>query len=58
MGANPASIASNIASNYKEGTPAKVTVLIATGLILFLVTFIVNFGARWLVGRSERKQNR
>ena len=55
---NPASIASNIASNYKEGTPAKVTVLIATGLVLFLVTFLVNFGARWLVGRSERKQNR
>ena len=55
---NPASIASNIASNYKEGTPAKVTVLIATGLVLFLVTFLVNFGARWLVGRSERRQSK
>ena len=55
---NPASIASNIASNYKEGTPGKVAVLIATGLVLFLVTFLVNFGARWLVGRSERKMNR
>jgi phosphate transport system permease protein len=55
---NPASIASNIASNYKEGTPAKVSVLIATGLVLFLVTFLVNFGARWLVGRSERRMNR
>jgi phosphate transport system permease protein len=55
---NPASIASNIASNYKEGTPGKVTVLIATGLVLFLVTFLVNFGARWLVGRNERKQSR
>ncbi len=55
---NPASIASNIASNYKEGTPAKVTVLIATGLVLFLVTFLVNFAARWLVGRSQRKQDR
>jgi phosphate transport system permease protein len=55
---NPASIASNIASNYKEGTPAKVSVLIATGLVLFLVTFLVNFAARWLVGRSERKLNR
>jgi phosphate transport system permease protein len=54
---NPASIASNIASNYKEGTPAKVTILIATGLILFLVTFVVNFAARWLVGRAERKMN-
>lgn len=55
---NPASIASNIASNYKEGTQAKVTVLIATGLVLFLVTFLVNFAARWLVGRSERKMAR
>lgn len=52
---NPASIASNIASNYKEGTPAKVEVLIATGLILFLVTFAVNFAARWLIARNERK---
>jgi phosphate transport system permease protein len=55
---NPASIASNIASNYKEGTPAKVTILIATGLVLFVVTFAVNFLARSLVGRSERKMNR
>jgi phosphate transport system permease protein len=54
---NPASIASNIASNYKEGTPGKVQVLIATGLILFLVTFIVNFAARWVVARSDRKLN-
>jgi len=52
---NPASIASNIASNYKEGTPAKVEVLIATGLVLFLVTFAVNFLARWIIGRNERK---
>ncbi len=55
---NPASIASNIASNYKEGTPGKVTILIATGLVLFLVTFLVNFGARWLVGRSERRMSK
>lgn len=52
---NPASIASNIASNYKESTPGKVSILIATGLILFLVTFLVNFAARWVIGRSERK---
>lgn len=56
--ANPASIASNIASNYKEGTPGKVQVLIATGLILFLVTFIVNFAARLVITRSERKVTR
>ncbi len=52
---NPASIASNIASNYKEGTPAKIQVLIATGLVLFLVTFLVNFAARWVVQRGERR---
>jgi phosphate transport system permease protein len=30
-------------------------VLIATGLVLFLVTFLVNFAARWIVASSERK---
>ena len=55
--ANPASIASNIASNYREGSPAKIHVLIATGLVLFLVTFAVNFAARWLINRSDRKLN-
>ena len=55
---NPASIASNIASNYKESTPGKVSILIATGLVLFVVTFLVNFAARWVIGRSERKQNK
>jgi phosphate transport system permease protein len=55
---NPATIASNIASNYKEATPDKQAVLIATGLVLFAVTFAVNFLARWIVGRSERKVTR
>lgn len=55
---NPASIASNIATNYKEGTPAIISILIATGLVLFLVTFLVNFAARYVVARSERKMAR
>lgn len=55
---NPTSIAANIASQYKETTPAKVSVLIASGLVLFLVTFLVNFAARWVVARSERKLTR
>lgn len=55
---NPASIASNIASNYKESSPGKVSILIATGLILFLVTFLVNFAARWVIGRNERRMAR
>jgi phosphate transport system permease protein len=52
---NPATIASNIASNYKEATPDKQAVLIATGLVLFAFTFLVNFGARWVAGRTDRK---
>jgi len=56
--AAPATIASNIALNYKEATPSRQSLLIATGLVLFAVTFLINFAARWIVGRSERKQAR
>jgi phosphate transport system permease protein len=55
---NPATIASNIAANYKEATPDRQALLIATGLVLFLVTFVVNFAARLIVARSERKVTR
>jgi len=55
---NPATIASNIASSYKEATPDKQAVLIATGLVLFAFTFAVNFLARWVAGRGERRLNR
>ena len=55
---NPATIASNIASNYKEASPDKQALLIATGLVLFAVTFVVNFAARWVIGRGERKVSR
>ena len=55
---NPATIASNIASNYKEATADKQAVLIATGLVLFAFTFAVNAAARWISGRGERRFNR
>jgi phosphate transport system permease protein len=55
---NPATIASNIAANYKEATPDRQALLIATGLVLFAVTFAVNFLARMIVARSERKVTR
>ena len=55
---NPATIASNIASSFAEATPAKLSVLIATGLVLFAFTFAVNFAARAVVARSERKFTR
>jgi phosphate transport system permease protein len=55
---NPRTIAAHIASNYKETTPDKLAVLIAAGLVLFTFTFAVNFAARWIVGRSERRMAR
>jgi phosphate transport system permease protein len=55
---NPATIASNIASSFAEATPDKLAVLIATGLVLFAFTFAVNFTARAIVARSERKFQR
>jgi phosphate transport system permease protein len=53
--ASPATIAANIALNYKEATPQRQSLLIATGLVLFALTFLVNFAARWILGRSERR---
>ncbi len=55
---NPATIASNIASSFAEATPDKLAVLIATGLVLFVFTFAVNFAARAVVARSERRFQR
>ncbi|GAB2974023.1 phosphate ABC transporter permease subunit PstC [Nocardioides montaniterrae] len=51
----PATIASNIASQYKNEDSRMQAVLIATGLVLFVFTFIVNFAARAIVARAERK---
>jgi phosphate transport system permease protein len=56
--ASPPTIAANIALNYKEATPERQSLLIATGLVLFVVTFAVNFAARWVAGRSARRLNR
>jgi len=53
--ASPPTIAANIALNYKEATPERQSLLIATGLVLFVVTFLVNFAARWIASRSQRK---
>lgn len=48
---NPSTIAANIALSFPEAYGANVNVLIATGLILFIVTFLVNAVARWIVSR-------
>ncbi|MCG8148851.1 ABC transporter permease subunit, partial [Pimelobacter simplex] len=55
---SPTSIAANIALKYKERSADLLNVLVATGLVLFLLTFLVNFLARWIVGRSERRMAR
>jgi phosphate transport system permease protein len=56
--ASPPTIAANIALNYKEATPERQSLLIATGLVLFVVTFMVNFAARWVAGRGDRRMAR
>jgi len=50
---NPSTIAANIALSFPEAYGMNVNVLIATGLILFVVTFIVNAIARWIVSRRK-----
>ena len=48
---NPSTIAANIALSFPEAYGENINVLIATGLILFIVTFLVNAVARWIVSR-------
>lgn len=48
---NPSTIAANIALAFPEAYGENINVLIATGLILFIVTFLVNAIARWIVSR-------
>jgi phosphate transport system permease protein len=50
---NPSTIAANIALNFKEATGLRVNTLIASGLALFAITFIVNFAARAIVARHK-----
>ncbi|MGJ0202737.1 phosphate ABC transporter permease subunit PstC [Leucobacter sp. gxy201] len=48
---NPSTIAANIALSFPEAYGENINVLIATGLILFIVTFLVNALARWIISR-------
>jgi len=45
------SIAANIANQFPEASGLGADVLIATGLFLFLLTFVVNLAARWVINR-------
>ena len=49
---NPSTIAANIALDFPEATGITVNALIASGLVLFFITFVVNFFARMIVRRS------
>ncbi|MCV2395046.1 phosphate ABC transporter permease subunit PstC [Actinotalea sp. M2MS4P-6] len=44
-------IAANIAAQFPEANTSGVSLLIATGLVLFLITLVVNMIARWIVAR-------
>jgi len=52
---NPSTIAANIALQFPESTGLKVNALIASGLVLFVITFAVNFAARAIVARAQRE---
>ncbi len=49
------SVASLIASRFGEASPLELKALMAAGLVLFLLTLIVNFGASTIVARAERR---
>jgi len=50
---NPSTIAANIALTFNEATGLTVNALIASGLVLFVITFGVNFVARAIVERRK-----
>ncbi|RNL66064.1 phosphate ABC transporter permease subunit PstC [Nocardioides marmoriginsengisoli] len=50
---NPSTIAANIALTFADATGTARNALIASGLVLFLITFVVNFSARAIVSRYE-----
>jgi len=52
---NPSTIAANIALRFPEAFGTKINVLVFSGLTLFVITFLVNFLARWIVARAETK---
>ncbi|GGF43940.1 phosphate transport system permease protein [Marmoricola endophyticus] len=55
---NPSTIAANIALSFPDATGLKVNALVATGLVLFVITFLVNFAARGIVSRADAKVGR
>lgn len=50
---NPTTIAANIALNFPEASGLGINLLIASGLILFAITMVVNMAARAIVNRRR-----
>ena len=51
---NPSTIAANIALDFPESSGIDVNALIASGLVLFAITLVVNMAARAVIERTER----
>jgi phosphate transport system permease protein len=52
---NPSTIAANIALTFSDATGLTVNALVGSGLVLFVITFAVNFAARAVVTRADRR---
>ncbi|PXY31412.1 phosphate ABC transporter permease subunit PstC [Prauserella muralis] len=50
---NPSTIAANIALQFPESTGLQVNTLIASGLVLFAITLVVNMAARAVINRRK-----
>ena len=50
---NPSTIAANIALEFPEATGVEVSTLIASGLVLFVITLAVNSLARFIINRRR-----
>ncbi|WP_248965718.1 phosphate ABC transporter permease subunit PstC [Sphaerisporangium perillae] len=53
LSANGNSIAANIANGFGEATPIGQGALIASGLVLFIITLVVNMAARLIIARRK-----
>ena len=54
LAAQHQTIAANIAAQFAESDNMGVSVLIASGLVLFIITFVVNFVARKLTDKEVK----
>lgn len=50
---NPSTIAANVALSFPEASGLNVNALIASGLVLFVITLVVNSVARWIIDRRK-----